>query len=145
MTRYALEYQTGQRNLTLSIRSVIIDLCKKYLKTHRVGISVSEIYSEIGKLLYELSPDNSQVLFMNASLTDDDSVGTFEYDYIDSSGNKNWFSGSGLGNGKMLNLLVKLRREFSSRGDGLWNEFQFKLDLKTKKFEVNFVYPNQTS
>lgn len=104
---------------------------------------MDQIYAEIAKFLYAISPPNSLKVIMRAELSEEGDVAGFEFDYQNLSGDVNWFIADGVTNEKIHDLLSDLRSQFINQRDGTWSECNFTLDMQTGNFKMDFKYPEK--
>jgi hypothetical protein len=100
----------------------------------------SEIYREIGQLLYDAAPKDARNIIMRAKLSSEGDHAQLEFDYTNPAGATSWFTGGGALNTKLLDLLVALRDFFVSQNQPRWTQCEFTLDTQTGKFGMNFKY-----
>jgi hypothetical protein len=103
-------------------------------------VSEFDIYSKIGQLLYQSSPEHSMMLIMNAELSEDSDVYTLFFDCINDEGQTNWFLCPPPVNHELSEMLAELRGIFIKEKRGFWLGLVFKLDLNSGKFDVEFKY-----
>jgi hypothetical protein len=102
-----------------------------------------ELYSEIGRILFESAPENAQMILLDAELSPDDDHAKFLYDYVDDQGAKTWFlPGTPATDRLLLEKLVELRKFYIKQNltNGLpaWHGCLVTVDLERMK--INFEY-----
>ncbi len=95
---------------------------------------------QLGQILFDISPKNSKQIIMKAALPEVGDTCSFEFDYVDESGNVHWFTGGGVANTKLLKVLVQLREEQIKSGQTSWESCTFVIDVEAESFDMNFVY-----
>jgi hypothetical protein len=104
------------------------------------------IYNQIGRLLIRYAPIGAVTVIYQFKIDAEESfeegaVYGFEYDYINQSGEKKWFTIDNLDDSRSLvHLLLELRSFFISQGQPTWKSCEFSVDLSTGKFSVGFKY-----
>lgn len=105
-----------------------------------------EIYQKIGRLLVGAGPSGAQKLIVRAELFPEGDGGKYEFDYVDGTGELNWFDPDGRAVGDLTELLVKLRDYFAinklTAGAGMWTGCEICLSVNDMKFLVEFTYSN---
>ncbi len=104
-----------------------------------------EIYQSIGEILVAISPSDAVVAYIEAELSPEGDHCKLLFDYVDSSGSKQWFlPSSARVDSDLLDLLVRLRRFFELNGlyaDGEpWVGCVVELNLRNMKINVGFKY-----
>lgn len=99
-----------------------------------------EICKEIGQLIYDAAPVGSKNIVMRAELAEEGDHAKFEFDAIDSKGDVSWFTGGGVLNRSLLDLLVQHRDFFVSQNQPAWKVFSYTLDVEKGKFSLQLSY-----
>ena len=74
-----------------------------------------DIYQKIGQLLVDVSPGGAIEIIVRARIFSEGDGGRYEFDYINQSGELNWFAPDGRAVGDLTELLVQLREFFLKR------------------------------
>ncbi|AVR65497.1 MULTISPECIES: hypothetical protein [Pseudomonas aeruginosa group] len=102
-----------------------------------------ELYQKIGKLLVDAGPADAREIIVRAELFSEGDGGKYEFDYVDQSGEFNWFDPDGRAVGDLTELLVQLRDYFSANnltaGEG-GAGCVIKLHVDEMKFGIEFNY-----
>lgn len=104
-----------------------------------------EIYQSIGEILIAISPSDAEVAYIEAELSTKGDHCKLLFDYVDSSGAKQWFlPSSAKVDSDLLDLFVRLRAFFESNGlyiDGEpWIGCVVEIDLRNMKIKMDFKY-----
>ncbi|MER2475088.1 hypothetical protein ABR965_22765, partial [Photorhabdus laumondii] len=110
-----------------------------------MGTTDDEIYSRIGKVLYEAAPENAIKIFLDAELSPENDHAKFLFDYVDNLGEKKWFvPNSPDVDGKLIETLVELRKYYIENNltNGLpaWSGCEITVDLDKMKINIDFKY-----
>jgi hypothetical protein len=105
----------------------------------------NEIYQSIGEILVAISPSDAEVVFVEAELSPEGDHCKLLFDYVGSSGTKQWFlPDSAKVDSDLLDLFVRLRTFFESNGlyvDGRpWGGCVVELCLRSMKIKIDFKY-----
>lgn len=103
----------------------------------------NELYSEIGRILFESAPEDAQTILLDAELSAENDHAKFLYDYVNKRGEKTWFlPGTPATDGLLLDKLVELRRFYIKQdvtvGQSAWHGCLVTVDLE--KMKINFEY-----
>ncbi|WP_336768944.1 hypothetical protein [Pantoea endophytica] len=104
-----------------------------------------ELYSEIGRILFESAPENAQVILLDAELSPEDDHARFLYDYVDTKGVKTWFlPETPATDSLLLERLVELKRYFVANnltnGKPAWRGCLVTVDLEKMKINLDYRY-----
>lgn len=104
-----------------------------------------ELYSEIGRILFESAPEDAQMIFLDAELSPENDHAKFLYDYADSNGTKTWFlPGSSAADSLLLDKLVQLRKFYIEQnltnGRPVWHGCIVTVDLEKMKINLEYRY-----
>ena len=104
-----------------------------------------ELYSEIGRILFESAPENAQIILLDAELSPEDDHAKFLYDYVDTKGVKTWFlPGTPATDSLLLERLVELRKYFVANnltnGKPAWHGCLVTVDLEKMKINLDHRY-----
>lgn len=104
-----------------------------------------ELYSDIGRILFESAPEDAQMIFLDAELSPENDHAKFLYDYINKQGGKTWFlPGTPATDGLLLDKLVELRRYYAEQGltSGfpVWHGCLVTVDLEKMKINLEYRY-----
>ncbi|CAE6874295.1 hypothetical protein R75465_08500 [Paraburkholderia aspalathi] len=100
-----------------------------------------ELYREIGQILYEAAPDESEKIVMRAKLVPQGDVCEFEYDYVGRDNSEKWFlTSDGKVDQSLREHLVALRDFFVSQNQPVWSGCEFVLNVADGTFSVRFSY-----
>jgi hypothetical protein len=106
--------------------------------------SDSDIYNDIGAILFDVAPKGACKVVMRAQLAQELDTCEYEYDFVDEQGNVSWFTAGGRANTDMLKLLVELRHWYFENkltaGMSVWNGCEVTIDLVGGKIGVEFIY-----
>lgn len=106
--------------------------------------SDSDIYNDIGAILFDVAPKGACKVVMRAQLAQELDTCEYEYDFVDERGNVSWFTAGGRANTDMLKLLVELRHWYFENkltgGMSVWSGCGVTIDLVGGKGEVEFIY-----
>lgn len=98
-----------------------------------------QIYLNISALLSSVAPAGVVAVKMSAELSPGTGSCKLEYDAVRPDGSEFWLVGGGDVNGKMLDLLVDLRRIYLGKNSD-WRKCVAELDVAKGKMKVNFFY-----
>ena len=104
-----------------------------------------ELYSEIGRILFESAPENAKMIFLDAELSPEGDHAKFLYDYINTKGKKTWFlPGTPATDRLLLDKLVELRRYYAvndlTSGKPAWHGCLVTVDLENMKINLDYRY-----
>ncbi|WP_455853838.1 hypothetical protein [Pantoea endophytica] len=104
-----------------------------------------ELYSEIGRILFESAPEDAQILFLDAELSPENDHAKFLYDYVNEEGVKTWFlPGTPATDSLLLEKLVELRKFYleQSLTNNLpvWHGCLVTVDLEKMKINLEYRY-----
>lgn len=99
-----------------------------------------DYYQQIGQVLFNITPDNSKKIIMRAKLSQDNDVGTFEFDYENAQGETHWLTGGGEVNTKLLQILVELRNSYVEKEEAFWTSCTFTVDIEAGTFDMSLEY-----
>jgi hypothetical protein len=105
-----------------------------------------EIYQKIasylvdGNYFEEGFPLDAVTIEMKAELVPENDVCEFWFNYINKEHITNITDLNGVAYAKILDLLVELRQFFQSQNQPYWKGCEFKVDLETGKFSIEFIY-----
>ncbi|WP_241597604.1 hypothetical protein [Rosenbergiella epipactidis] len=104
-----------------------------------------ELYSEIGRILFESAPENAQIILLDAELSPEDDHAKFLYDYVDKKGVKTWFlPGTPATDSLLLERLVELRKYYVennlNNGKPTWHGCLVTVDLEKMKINLDYHY-----
>jgi len=104
-----------------------------------------ELYSEIGRILFESAPENAQVILLDAELSSENDHAKFLYDYVDTKGVKTWFlPGTPATDSMLLERLVELRKYYVTNnltnGKPAWHGCLVTVDLENMKINLDYRY-----
>ncbi|EPV8386192.1 hypothetical protein ACWASM_004954 [Enterobacter cloacae] len=104
-----------------------------------------ELYSEIGRILFESAPEDAQKLFLDAELSPENDHAKFLYDYINKQGEKTWFlPGTSATDSLLLKKLVELRNFYIEQGltggRPVWHGCLVTVDLEKMKINLDYRY-----
>lgn len=107
--------------------------------------SDDELYSEIGRILFESAPENAQIILLDAELSPEDDHAKFLYDYVDTKGVKTWFlPGTPATDSLLLERLVELRKYFVANnltnGKPAWHGCLVTVDIEKMKINLDYRY-----
>ncbi|WP_338883097.1 MULTISPECIES: hypothetical protein [Xenorhabdus] len=108
-------------------------------------VSDDELYSEIGRILYESAPDNAQKILLDVELSPENDHAKFLYDYIDEDGSKKWFlPPSPKTYDDVIENLIMLRKYYAennlTNGQPVWYGCLVTVDLEKMKINIDFKY-----
>ncbi|WP_232240988.1 hypothetical protein [Serratia plymuthica] len=104
-----------------------------------------ELYSDIGRILFESAPEDAQIILLDAELSPEDDHAKFLYDYVDGKGEKTWFlPGTPATDSLLLGKLVELRKYYVEHNltNGLpaWHGCLVTVDLENMKINLQYRY-----
>lgn len=104
-----------------------------------------ELYSDIGRILFESAPEDAQMIFLDAELSPENDHAKFLYDFINKQGDKTWFlPGTPETDSLLLEKLVELRCFYIEKGltSGLpvWHGCLVTVDLEKMKINLEYRY-----
>ncbi|PAU63671.1 hypothetical protein [Pseudomonas indica] len=103
-----------------------------------------ELYQKIGQLLVDAGPADARKMIVRAELFSEGDGGKYEFDYVNQTGELNWFDPDGRAVGDLTELLVQLRDYFSDNnltaGESIWSGCVITLDVDGMKFGIEFNY-----
>lgn len=103
-----------------------------------------ELYQEIGRLLVDAGPADARKIIVRAELFSEGDGGKYEFDYVNQSGELNWFDPDGRAVGDLTELSVKLREYFLTNNltaeEKPWSGCVITLDVNEMKFGVELNY-----
>ncbi|WP_225816018.1 hypothetical protein [Photorhabdus antumapuensis] len=108
-------------------------------------VSDDELYSEIGRILYEAAPDDAQRILLDVELSPENDHAKFLYDYVDESGCKKWFLPlSPKTDRDLIENLAMLRKHYVENnltsGRPVWYGCVVTVDLENMKIRIEFKY-----
>lgn len=102
------------------------------------------IYQKIGQLLVNAGPSNAARIVVRAEIFPEDDGGKYEFDYLDETGDLDWFDPDGRAVSELTDLLVQLKYYFKSEGltqrASGWTNAVITLDVKEMKISIEFDY-----
>jgi len=104
-----------------------------------------ELYSEIGRILFESAPEDAQKILLDAELPPEDNHGKFLYDYVDTKGVKNWFlPGTPATDRLLLEKLVELRKYYVENNltnhKPAWHGCLIIVDVEKMNINLDYRY-----
>ncbi|MEK2686376.1 hypothetical protein AAAC11_30025 [Pseudomonas aeruginosa] len=103
-----------------------------------------ELYQKIGQLLVDAGPADAREIIVRAELFSEGDGGKYEFDYVDQSGELNWFDPDGRAVGGFDRVAGPIARLFFSqqfdRWRGGWSGCVIKLHVDEMKFGIAFNY-----
>lgn len=104
-----------------------------------------ELYSEIGRILFESAPEDAQLILLDAELSPENDHAEFLYDYVNKQGEKTWFlPGTPATDSLLLKKLAELRSFYATEGltSGLpvWHGCLVTVDLEKMKINLEYRY-----
>ncbi|MBP2851797.1 hypothetical protein [Dickeya oryzae] len=104
-----------------------------------------ELYSEIGRILYESAPEDAQIILLDAELSPEDDHAKFLYDYVNNEGEKAWFLPDEPSIDRLLlDKLVELRKFYVANNltNGLpgWHGCVVTVNLEKMKIDLQYRY-----
>lgn len=105
----------------------------------------NELYSEIGRILFESAPENAQIILLDAELSPEDDHAKFLYDYVDTKGEQTWFlPGTPATDRLLLEKLVELKKYYVANnltnGKPAWHGCLVTVDLEKMKINLDYRY-----
>lgn len=102
------------------------------------------IYQKIAQLLVDAGPLGAQSIIVRANVFDAGDGGGYEFDYIDDTGELNWFDPDGRAVGDLTDVLVELRDWYVSNnltaGQLPWVGCLISLHVQSMKIGIEFIY-----
>jgi len=71
-----------------------------------------DIHQRIGQILFNCGPSNALELIVRAEIFPENDGGKYEFDYLDESGNLDWFDPDGRAIADLTDALVELKKYF---------------------------------
>jgi len=105
-----------------------------------------DIYNELAHVLINHAPQEAVIIKLKFVVKvefgmRESGMNEFFFDYIDERNMENWF---GINNGRIIsgigNLCLALREQMRQSEQGVWDAFNFVVDLKVNKFSADFEY-----
>lgn len=108
-------------------------------------MSEEEIYRRIGQILIDAAPASAVAVIVEAELSPEDDHCKLLFDYIDGTGNKDWFSpGSPDVDVGIHENLIALRKLYKAQNLTaalpVWNACVVELDVVLGKLKIDFKY-----
>jgi hypothetical protein len=105
----------------------------------------NELYLRIGQALYSSAPADAQKILLDAELSPENDHVKFLFDYINTSGKKDWFNpSSGKVDSELMDCLVELRKYYVennlTNGRPAWHGCEVTLDVERMKLGIEFRY-----
>jgi hypothetical protein len=105
-----------------------------------------ELYQKIGQLLVDAGPVDAREIIVRVELFSEGDGGKYEFDYVNRSGELNWFDPDGRAVGDLTEFLVKLREYFLANNlaaEGKpWSGCVITLDVNEMRFGIELNYGN---
>ncbi|ERK16386.1 hypothetical protein L579_4295 [Pantoea sp. AS-PWVM4] len=102
------------------------------------------LYQRIGQIIYSCGPANASELFVKAKLFSATGAGEFEFDYLDDSGEPDWFEPDHLAVTDLSEALRELQQHSVESGmpDGtaIWSKCEITVNVAEKKIDIVFQY-----
>ena len=102
------------------------------------------ILHKIGQILYESDPVEAQKIIVRAELFVEGDGGRYEFDYVDSSGQIDWFDPDGRTVRELTNRLLELKANHINSGlctaDSPWSACVIELNLSNVRISFNMSY-----
>ncbi|WP_312310813.1 hypothetical protein [Atlantibacter sp.] len=104
-----------------------------------------ELYSDIGRILYESAPEDARKIFLDAELSYENDHAKFLYDYINKDGQKKWFlPGTPATDSLLLEKIVELKYYYLehglTNGRPAWHGCLVTVDLEEMKVNLDYRY-----
>jgi hypothetical protein len=108
-------------------------------------MSEDEIYRRIGQILIDTAPDSATAVIVEAELSAEDDHCKLLFDYIDGTGEKDWFSpGSPEVDVGIHKSLIALRKLYKAQNMiaalPVWNACEVTLDVVLGKLKIDLKY-----
>lgn len=109
-----------------------------------------EIYEELAKLLIPYAPSDACAIKYTLIIYPDEQGGDYGYsqysfDYVDGAGEEKWYVVNETWVISKLNELgLDLRKTIKEISGDLWHSMEFVIDMRERRFKVNFDYNRRT-
>jgi len=103
-----------------------------------------DIHQRIGQILFNCGPSNALKLIVRAEIFPENDGGKYEFDYLDESGNLDWFDPDGRAIADLTDALVELKKYFidnkMTNGMTVWSKCEITLDVPKEKINIRVQY-----
>lgn len=105
---------------------------------------LDDLHHKIGQLLVDAGPESAREIVARAKLSLDGESCEYEYDYIDQSGNEDWFVPDKLASHDLRLLLVEMRDFYiqnnMTNGKTAWTACEITVDIVKGTISINLQY-----
>lgn len=107
-------------------------------------ISDQDLYNKIGQILFNISPDNTKTVIMQAKVWPQGDASEFKFNYITNDQKSGWLDPDGNIIDDLHNLLKKLKQytldNNLTNGQPIWTGCIVTIDIENAKINVEFKY-----